>query len=182
MVLVQVRAGRSVYDLAEGLEVSAATIFRWKKQDQIDAGAADGLSSQDGAELRAARARSEVGVPRVEDRVVGLLQLETPATIGSRHSSSVADRCDHPDLGAVTALLRVRRVQTELADAYDHVANKKLVRSIMRETGLQRATEAPQEPPQHGQQGDIDRSGEPRLQPGRSKHVVDDRHHRTPHP
>ena len=38
MVLAQVRAGRSVYDLAEGLEVSAATIFRWKKQDQIDAG------------------------------------------------------------------------------------------------------------------------------------------------
>jgi transposase-like protein len=32
MVLAQVRAGRSVYDLAEGLEVSAATIFRWKKQ------------------------------------------------------------------------------------------------------------------------------------------------------
>jgi len=47
MVLVQVRAGRSVYDLAEGLEVSAATIFRWKRQDQIDAGDTPGLSSQD---------------------------------------------------------------------------------------------------------------------------------------
>jgi transposase len=57
MVLAQVRAGRSVYDLAEGLEVSAATIFRWKRQDQIDAGTAVGLSSQDNAELRAARAR-----------------------------------------------------------------------------------------------------------------------------
>jgi transposase len=57
MVLIQVRAGRSVYDLAEGLEVSAATIFRWKRQDQIDAGTAVGLSSQDGAELRAARLR-----------------------------------------------------------------------------------------------------------------------------
>jgi transposase-like protein len=33
MVLGQVSAGRSVYDLAEQLEVSAATIFRWKKQD-----------------------------------------------------------------------------------------------------------------------------------------------------
>jgi uncharacterized protein YjcR len=43
-----------VYDLAEGLEVSAATIFRWTRQDQIDAGTAVGLSSQDGAELRAA--------------------------------------------------------------------------------------------------------------------------------
>jgi hypothetical protein len=38
MVLVQVRAGRSVYDLVEGLEVRVAAIFRWKKQDQIDAG------------------------------------------------------------------------------------------------------------------------------------------------
>ncbi|MFT4865895.1 MAG: transposase-like protein [Ilumatobacter sp.] len=57
MVRVQVRAGRSIYDLAEGLEVSAATIFRWKRQDLIDAGAAVGLSSQDSAELRAARAR-----------------------------------------------------------------------------------------------------------------------------
>jgi transposase len=45
MVLVQVRAGRSVHDLAEGLEVSAATIFRWKKQDKIDAGDTAELSS-----------------------------------------------------------------------------------------------------------------------------------------
>jgi putative transposase len=29
-----------------------------------------------------------------------------------------------------------RRVQAELADVYDHVANKKLVRSIMREQGI----------------------------------------------
>jgi len=49
MVLAQVRGGRSVYELAEGLEVSAATIFRWKKQDQIDAGITVGLSSQDSA-------------------------------------------------------------------------------------------------------------------------------------
>jgi putative transposase len=57
MVLAQVRAGRSVYDLAEELEVSAATIFLWTRQNQIDSGAAVGLSSQDSAELRVARAR-----------------------------------------------------------------------------------------------------------------------------
>jgi transposase len=57
MVLIQVRAGRSVYDLADGLEASAATIFRWKRQDQIDAGTAVGLSSQDSAELRVANMR-----------------------------------------------------------------------------------------------------------------------------
>ncbi len=37
--------------------MSAATIFRCKKQDQIDAGDAVGLTSEDDAELRAARAR-----------------------------------------------------------------------------------------------------------------------------
>jgi len=57
MVHVHVRAGRSVYDLAEGLEVSAATVFRRKKQDQIDAGDTAELSSQDAAELRYARLR-----------------------------------------------------------------------------------------------------------------------------
>ena len=55
MLLAQIRAGRFVYELAEVLEVSAARIFRWKKQDQIDAGTAVGLSSKDHAELRAAR-------------------------------------------------------------------------------------------------------------------------------
>ena len=57
MVFAQVRAGRSVYDHAKGLEMSGATIFRWKKHDQIDAGDAVGLSSQDAADLRAARSR-----------------------------------------------------------------------------------------------------------------------------
>ena len=57
MVLARVRAGRSICDPAEGPEVSAATIFRRKKQDQIDAGPAVGLSSKDGAERRAARTR-----------------------------------------------------------------------------------------------------------------------------
>ena len=33
IVLAQARAGRSVYDLAKGSKASAATIFRWKKQD-----------------------------------------------------------------------------------------------------------------------------------------------------
>ncbi len=57
MVLDQVRAGRSVYDLAEELEVSAATIFRWKNQDLIDDGITVGLSSQDSTEICAARTR-----------------------------------------------------------------------------------------------------------------------------
>lgn len=57
IVLAQVCAGRSVYGLADDPEVSAATILKWRKHDQIEVGAVAGLSSQLSAELRAARAR-----------------------------------------------------------------------------------------------------------------------------
>lgn len=57
MVLVQVRAGRPVAELADELEVSEATIFRWKKQDQIDRGLRSGTSTDESSELRAARQR-----------------------------------------------------------------------------------------------------------------------------
>ena len=57
MVLAQVRSGRRVVELASELEVSEATIFRWKKQDRVDQGLTAGTSTGDNAELRAARAR-----------------------------------------------------------------------------------------------------------------------------
>lgn len=57
MVLAHVRAGRPVAELAADLEVSAATIFRWKQQDQVDRGEAVGITSSDNADLRAARHR-----------------------------------------------------------------------------------------------------------------------------
>ena len=57
MVLAQVRAGRPVAELANELEVSEATTFRWKQQDRIDAGAVPGMSSSESAELKAARRR-----------------------------------------------------------------------------------------------------------------------------
>jgi transposase-like protein len=40
MVLAQIRDGRTVTELAAELEVSAATIFRWRKQARIDGGTA----------------------------------------------------------------------------------------------------------------------------------------------
>lgn len=57
MVLEQVRAGKLASELAEQLEVSEATIHRWKAQDDIDAGRRPGRSSTESAELRAARQR-----------------------------------------------------------------------------------------------------------------------------
>jgi putative transposase len=178
MVLAQVRSGRSVYTLAKGLEVSAATIFRWKRQDQIDAGTAVGLSSQDGAELRAARSRiaelekelatvkraSELFAP---GRVVrpkelfpiveqlgieghGLksacrvLKIASSGFFMWRHRPPSARAIRRAWLTDVITQIWEqsrrtygwRRVQAELADAYDHVANKKLVHSIMREQGI----------------------------------------------
>ncbi len=58
MVLEQVRAGRLAVDLAKELEVSEATIHRWKAQDEIDSGARQGRTTVESAELRAARRRT----------------------------------------------------------------------------------------------------------------------------
>jgi transposase-like protein len=56
-VLDLVASGRSVASIAEDLDVSAQTIYTWRKQDQIDRGVVPGLSSAEQAELRAARRR-----------------------------------------------------------------------------------------------------------------------------
>jgi putative transposase len=178
MVLAQVRAGRSVYDLADGLEVSAATIFRWKRKDQIDAGTAVGLSSQDSAELRAANTRiaeleKELATVKraselfLEGRVVrpkelfpiveqlgveghglksawGVLKIASSGFFMWRHRPPSARAIRRAWLTDVIIQIWEqsrrtygwRRVQAELADAYDHVANKKLVRAIMSEQGI----------------------------------------------
>ena len=57
MVLEQVRAGTLASELVEQLEVSEATMHRWKAQDDIHAGRRPGRSSTESAELRAAPLR-----------------------------------------------------------------------------------------------------------------------------
>lgn len=57
MVVEQVRAGRKVADVAAGVGVSEATVYRWVYQDQIDRGERVGVSTVENAELRAARRR-----------------------------------------------------------------------------------------------------------------------------
>lgn len=158
--------------------MSAATIFRWKKRDQIDAGTAVGLSSQDSAELRAARARiaeleSELATVKraselfVEGRVVRPKELfpiveqlgveghglkSACRVLNIASSGFFVWRQRPPSARAIrrawlTDVIvqiweqsrrtrRWRRVQAELADTFDHVANKKLIRAIMREQGI----------------------------------------------
>jgi len=49
--------GRSVASVAADLGVSEQTIYNWRKEEQIDIGQAAGLTSQEVAELAAARHR-----------------------------------------------------------------------------------------------------------------------------
>ncbi len=56
-VLALLKAGRSIQQVALELELSEATIYTWRKQDEIDSGARPGLSSPQAAELAAARRR-----------------------------------------------------------------------------------------------------------------------------
>jgi transposase-like protein len=68
-VLGLIAAGRSVASIAADLGISEQTIYTWRRQEQIDKGLEPGISSNDHAELVAARKRireleSEVEVHR----------------------------------------------------------------------------------------------------------------------
>ncbi len=51
------RSGRSITELTRTFGVSDQTLFRWRRQDRIDHGEIPGLSSDEAAELIAARKR-----------------------------------------------------------------------------------------------------------------------------
>lgn len=56
-VLDLVVAGRRVAQVAADLDISEQTIYVWRRQELIDTGQLSGISSTEGAELRAARRR-----------------------------------------------------------------------------------------------------------------------------
>ena len=56
-VVDRVRKGRSVKAVAAELDVSEATIFRWKAQDQVDRGERRGKTSRQLSELAGAKRR-----------------------------------------------------------------------------------------------------------------------------
>ena len=56
-VLALLRAGKSVQQVARELNLSDATIYNWRRQDEIDTGVRPGLTSPQAAELAAARRR-----------------------------------------------------------------------------------------------------------------------------
>ena len=56
-VLELARAGTRVKQLAATFAISEATIYTWRKQDRIDRGDLDGLSTDQAVELAAAKRR-----------------------------------------------------------------------------------------------------------------------------
>jgi transposase-like protein len=56
-VLELARAGTRVKQLAATFVISEATIYTWRKQDRIDRGELDGLSTDQAIELAAAKRR-----------------------------------------------------------------------------------------------------------------------------
>jgi transposase-like protein len=80
-VLVLLRAGRTVQQVALDLELSEATIYDWRRQGQIDSGARAGPASPQAAELAAAKKRIrelEGEVPILTKAVEGWKQVVPP--------------------------------------------------------------------------------------------------------
>ena len=83
-----IAAGGKVREVARDLGVSEQTIYTWRRQDRIDRGLGPGLSSEETAELMAARRRireleTEVAIHR---RATELLAERTDPKVGSRPS------------------------------------------------------------------------------------------------
>mgnify|MGYP001813099789 CR=1 FL=1 len=85
-VLALLDAGAKVADIAGGLEVSANTIYNWRKRHLIDTGQRPGKSSMELAELKAAR--REIERLRAENQILrranDLMRESTPPKGGSR--------------------------------------------------------------------------------------------------
>ena len=76
-VLDLLKAGHTVAQVAADLQISDQTIYNWREQDLIDSGQKPGLSSNDHAELVAARRR--------------IAELETELAILKRASEILKD-------------------------------------------------------------------------------------------
>jgi transposase-like protein len=89
-VLDLVDAGRPVAEVAKDLQISAQTIYTWRRQDRIDKGLEAGLSTAEHAELAAARKRigdleTELAIHR---RATELLKEQTEDPKGGSRPSA----------------------------------------------------------------------------------------------
>ena len=87
-VLDLLAEGRSVAGVAHDLDVSDQTIYTWRRQERIDRGEVDGLTTKEKAELGAAKRRiaaleTELAIAK---KAVDLLKEETSPQGGTRPS------------------------------------------------------------------------------------------------
>jgi transposase-like protein len=87
-VLDLLAEGRSVASVADDLDVSDQTIYNWRRQDRIDRGEVEGLTTTEKAELAAAKKRiaeleTELAIAK---QAVNLLKEETSPKGGTRRS------------------------------------------------------------------------------------------------
>jgi transposase len=80
-----IAGGSKVRQVARDLGISEQTIYTWRRQDRIDHGLEPGLSSEEKAELVAARRR--------------IRELETEVAIHRRATALLAERAD-PKVGS----------------------------------------------------------------------------------
>jgi transposase len=87
-VLDLLDAGKKVAEVARDLEVSAQTVYNWRRQERVDRGLIPGTSTIEGTELRNARRRiaqleAELAAAK---RANELLQRTVSPKGGSRRS------------------------------------------------------------------------------------------------
>jgi transposase-like protein len=87
-VLDLVEAGRPIAEVAEALGISDQSIYTWRRQDRIDHGLVPGLTSNEKAELGAAKRRiAELETElRAIRRAIELVREVVPPKGGSRRS------------------------------------------------------------------------------------------------
>jgi transposase-like protein len=88
-VIDLIEGGRKVADVAADLGISDQTIYNWRRQDRIDRGLDDGLSTEERGELASAKRRiaqleAELAIHR---RATELLKEEMPDPKGGSRPS-----------------------------------------------------------------------------------------------
>jgi transposase-like protein len=83
-----IKAGRKVCDVARDLGISDQTVYNWRRQDRVDRGVEDGVTTAESAKLKAAKKKiaeleAELAIHR---RAAELLKERTDPKVGTRPS------------------------------------------------------------------------------------------------
>jgi transposase-like protein len=83
-----IKAGRKACDVARDLGISDQTVYNWRRQDRVDRGVEDGVTTAESAKLKAAKKKiaeleAELAIHR---RAAELLKERTDPKVGTRPS------------------------------------------------------------------------------------------------